>query len=1433
MLLSCTQWCMGQPYNLYLYPTLGGNATSRCEYVFGERFDNNYTFQLEDESLGPGSYVNNLAPLKLYLKKVGGVNGDILEFNLSNSSKIPAGVYWMVVKYDGVAVNGFAGYPSGSISEEEKQYYATLTVKPRPITFVASEKFHCYYNGSQSFTMDDFCEGDVTKEQFINNCSIGAVDGIISGLASFDNTTVIDFDNINFNFDVSSASSELKTINISESDWKVISNDESVDWSSNYELQPSVCQGYIHPKPITAKVIIDDKAFDGSADILASQFGEVTLKGVIDGDDVRGVVNTNQTYSYPNSAVGEYNVKLPGGSVVLSGSDSDNYECTSASGTSKILENNKLIICPNPMFYESKVYDRTTDVIITDFDVNIVSRFLVKDKDGNILSTNEFLDDDDLIILIEDAYYDEANVSDSRTITFKYSLQGDPDALKKYVLDNTIATFPGKITPVRPTVRWMYGNNDCANQQAQTISYGGKAVEGISAYLVFENNAQNVMFQNSYSDDPNDYKLNGNFIDRDQVLNPGDYTLSVSFKVVNEEDKGNIEAVTSSINVTVAKVPIELRRSGNTADQLEYGAMIAYELAYVAGNLLEGVANVKYTYYLCKDLNITEDELFSDDNKVEYGYQPKVGTYKFGCVAVDKNGFMLENRTYCTIDITKSSKFFPIIAPVIARDKDYDGNPSAKVEINAKFSDIELPTTAYYVDLDIDFEGSMASLTEGDFRKDAGRYSIFYKLDVPDEILNNYNLYVDSYQKDGQIFYETYDDDAYIYYKPGEIKCVKPGFIIDVPDEVVYGECTLGGDDENDAKIYTTYNGEIVSKHGQWLFLNNHEEYHKGYNGLNVGTYSLYAIFVSNEENFCLAYTDNFSLTVVPKTLTFDGDLHIADKYEDGTAIIERSNVTVPNVVGILPADNGKVQVEWDYSNTEYPSADVKYADEDETIVAAYENIPVGVSIKGLKAANYKLVTNKLLGSSKILPFVFEYNIPSEDVKTYRLVYGNSVLGVDLKVVNDLPEGQYVRYMVNGVYDHTFMMEPPNVNPEEYYNIDVQVVEGDREADALKDEVKILSRQKIKLYVDKFKLKISEPEVYHSKIYDGNTSVKWINGNNCRLLNVVDGDDVRFDGEPAISYDTPEIGRDKKITVTFSLKGDHLYRYLLPDDVVFNDGIIMPETVTLQSVKTVESGYCAGSDIVLNVKVSEGIPSYCNIVFGDDAKNVGFEDLNNVAFEYSGGDDVYTMSFACPSRATHGKFSAKLQLLDLNGDVSVDFPFDFTVYYGSDYIKSKFTDVVLVDNSEFQLVGYQWYKREVDATEERIITGETKQFYRDQPYLYGWYSAVVYTVDNEEIKICPAYFDKRTSISKSDVSSSVSVYPNPAANMETVTIRLNDFDEDSYDDAIILIYNSMGSVVTTLQNIDEFNTVNLPSGSYTGVVAAGGTKLSFKFIVRN
>ena len=1457
LLLACVGVSKGaDTYNVVYYLATGeklqGNSLTT---VFGDGFELSYRVTITNTRTK--NEVSGLDALPDITFVVKDKDGNVLSFD--DFRKIPVGEYALVVRYKGVDLEG------ANSSKGKFKAYRTLTVAKRPIFLALSYNFHCFSNGTTTFHLSDFCdenEDNITKEQFAASAVIVSDASLSSGLAVFDETTVIDWDNTLFTFlNSAKASPDPQFCNMV---WSVKSNNSDVDWSSNYDPQPRGGYGVIHPKcpyeiqwkkgdetvsdnvsmVYGASVGVDDFAAQKYYDLVPLMYDNGTLVDAV--ADISVSVNDG-IYFKPGYVDGS-KIDVRQGGYVFKATFSQYDGCESRIGV-KITPYK---VSPEPNINKSKVYDGTKDVVTNDKFNEIV----LADFDLHIPYT---------------ATYNTPDAGAGKTITVEFEeLSNDNYELTSQTIEYT----DGEIKPIQPVVRWFNNKVPCDEHTPQTINYNN-SVSIVSASLYFEDKALDMNYLKDYDLPVYKLELDGNVVDVNSKLDPTKtYTRSVTF---NSNNPQNLLPVSSSIKISVEKMPIELQLNGQNVQ--EFGAKVGGELSYITVNLSELPSEITYKYFISSNLDISDDDLLTDAYEIAAGEQPGVGKYKFGCIATDTKGYMSEGRKVELIEITKSSKWFPITPPEIIKSKSYDGNYYAKVEKPAKLEllgDKELETIAYFVDNNSDVQ----TVTESDFRSDVGNYYVYYKVVIPEDISNTYRLYINSEMKeDGTIHYYDYFSGDYIDAGPGDITCGRVAVEVEFPNEehqLVYGEGILGGSSEKDVKVYTMLNGEYFDIDVEWTFEDRTETRSKTYNSwpLDVGTYNniqAFYIVKDNNSNYCGNSSEKFSITVTPRLLTFDGDLHIDDKIYDGTDIIKSDAVHVPSVKtvlqedepygkGVLQEDENRVKVVYDAANTKYPSAEV----------GDYDGISVNVSLSGNKAHNYLLEKEVLTASSSIKPdavYAFKYNVdpinPNDDVKTFRIRYGQSVLGVDFKVdvvtVDNEREldmsDKYVRYVLimgGAEYDRTFLMQRPNDNDNEYYDIDVQVIKGDRDADALSGVYDIVCNQKIKLQVYKYKLEVSPPDVITKKFYDGNTSVKWVNGNNCVITNAVEGDDVRLDGEPEIAYDTPDVGNHKEISVHYKLIGNHLSRYILPDDIVLEGQIVQQggiDEVVIQSitpsVSPTEGGYCSGDEVVLNVKFKEGIVDNCNVIFGEQAKKVGFSDLYDVELQ-SLTDDLYQLAFRCPN-ATYGTYSAKLQLIDpIDGHTKDSEPFEIKVNYSSDYMKSKYGstvgydgDVLVVNNRDSLFVEYQWYKTPFDKSqvfeEKNILREENKQFLSQRPYLQGWYGAAMVTKSGDKVRVCPEWFGPALNekTSKSYVEKTVLVYPNPASSMEPITIRLNGFETDNYGGVNILIYNSMGSIVKKLTDVDELNTVVLPSGNYSGVVAVDGQTITFKFIVRN
>ena len=1488
LLLAYVGVSRGQRYYTTIW--LRGSAkvnTNSYSIVFGDDFTTKYDISLRDQQMNkdiPDAY----ACLEIYLQdNTGSIFGPM---SVVDFKKLYIGYYKVRIGYKGSIIHDFM--PDNQDGTNDGK---TLTVLPRPISIAnkMSAPFHCMYNGGKVFKFSDFDDGtgsSVNKNLFMSSFQL-------SGLADFDKTTQIDYENSTVEFPkAESSETESQNITIHWAFKSVPADGDNEDWTANYTcVLPATdveceCtnvdrQGYIHNKcPYTivwqkgdaavsenveltygAKVGADDYATKSYYELVPLMYDNGNLV-----DESLTIENSKDGFIFKPYTEGTIMSK---GEYVFKASSINNTACKSQIAVK--IEPLKIMPIPEGIVPE-KNYDGTDKLLSSD---------MIKAK-----PSKDFLGTDGEHIQIKvSAKYDSPESGD-RQVILDYELEGD-DVKDNYELLVVRQEMPGKINPIQPTIKWTYHNSDCADQTKQSINYGESINEVVAVLQLGEFDD----FLGQYTTTAV-YEVyhNGVKVDDITALQAGEtYQLDAEF---TSDSPTNLLPASSSIKINVEKLQIKLKLNGS--NEKVYGVKVGDELSYITENILESPqSEIQYEYFISDNLNITEEELFSME-PVAFGFVPSAGEYMFGCKAKDVNGYMLDGQKMDKIVIKKSNEWLKIDPPEIDNVKYYDRKWFAKVKTHASVQGVQLKTTAYFVKLgNVGEDATRLQLTEEDFCADAGEYHIFYQIEIPKEISDNYNnLYISTESEpDGQISHEEYLSGDFVYYKPGQIRCNTPEVEVVNPETVVYGDCTLGGEGDNDVKVYLKYAGsdDIVLEDGEWSFsfsdFIHHREYEAGTSDLSVGTYTLEADFVSYNTNICNAFSDEFQLVIEPRTLTFAGDLRIDDKTYDGTDIINSNGVVttfangvvdaskwseyfpdnqqikeLPSVDGVIAKDYGKdndgkdkVSVKWDFSQTKYSGSAVMYTDDTELEVAAYENIPVGVSLEGSRAFNYKLPQDVIYGSSRIMPenpveIVFKYNVdpinPNDDVKTYRLMYGESRMGKNFKLEDEcLQEGWYARYVLNSE-DCTFKMMSPKVNADEYYTFEVQIIKGDRQQDAANNTYKVLARQSVKIYVDKYKLQVSTPNIVTQKIYDGNTSVAWIDGNNCKITSdVVEGDDVALDGEPVIAYDTPEVGTGKTITAIYSLKGNDLYKYILPDNYTTTGSITKkpddpkdpedpqdpkdpedpptPGKITIADVTPVsggggtvspnEDGYCAGEQITLNIKIAEGAPTYCKLVFDEKSKTAGFKDVDNgdlVAL----GNGVYQTAFECPG-ATYGKYGGQVYLYDDEGNASTGYLFELQVNYSSKYLKAKFNDVVLVDNHEKPRlfsennpdITYQWYIREDGV--DKNIPGETKQFY-NVPTMNAWYGAYAKTSGDDWIKICPKYFGK--SVSKAYVvEPSVSVYPNPAISMEPVTIKINDFDSDSYKNVVIYLYNSTGSLVKTIENVEELNVVTLPFGN--------------------
>ncbi|MBO4372733.1 MAG: T9SS type A sorting domain-containing protein [Bacteroidales bacterium] len=531
------------------------------------------------------------------------------------------------------------------------------------------------------------------------------------------------------------------------------------------------------------------------------------------------------------------------------------------------------------------------------------------------------------------------------------------------------------------------------------------------------------------------------------------------------------------------------------------------------------------------------------------------------------------------------------------------------------------------------------------------------------------------------------------------------------------------------------------------------------------------------------------------KTVELEGDFLIYPRYFDNTTNIYEGEVVVPTIKNKTEGDDVKIAV--DYTQTVFPEATI-----------GEHIVKIIYTLDGKDAYKYTLAKTFQHEKGEIKAFELKVNQTPDSKGVYQLEYTQSEIGFDLRISNMSNENETAKYFVNGE-DITGKMLTAGAYTIKavMYQYDLQVAEAEW-----------------KVNVKKLKLKITDPQVQHTKVYDGTKSVELI-GKQCEITNSLESDNITIASQTQ-EYDTPEIGSGKKITVSFTLSGDITDKYIAPDNVVYTDGVISPGKIDVSDIKLIKADYCQGEEAKIILTISDGVPQTAFITFDDAAKQNGFTDLeiNDLTIE-SENEKSFTLTI--PETASGGSYNGEITLTDPLGTVSQKYSFSITVNYPNSFIVPKFNDVVLVNNYTEQFTEYQWYKN------GEKIDGATLQFYCDPNGINGIYSVEVTSTQGAKTKICGAELTAQEQAVTKSLAKKIEVYPNPATSSQPINIKLVNLSENDIENANMVIINSIGNKVMQLKNLSEEFDISLPKGSYTITIIFNQQKISTKVIVNN
>lgn len=348
--------------------------------------------------------------------------------------------------------------------------------------------------------------------------------------------------------------------------------------------------------------------------------------------------------------------------------------------------------------------------------------------------------------------------------------------------------------------------------------------------------------------------------------------------------------------------------------------------------------------------------------------------------------------------------------------------------------------------------------------------------------------------------------------------------------------------------------------------------------------------------------------------------------------------------------------------------------------------------------------------------------------------------------------------------------------------------------------------------IDKIQLTIGNPDVVATKIYDGTTSATIASLGSLSGVIAADASDITIFA--TASYNDANIGTGKTITVVYTVNGTAKANYIAPANYTINTGII-EDKIVLAPIDPLTAN-CDGTGLAIPFSVLQGKPVEYQIIFGSKAIAQGFKNIAYAALP-SGN----TLNIIIPNGAA-GTFEASLQMKSatIEGEL---YPFTFTVNLSSGFIKTKFNDVVLCDNSSNNFTSYQWYK------DGATISGATKQFYNDKGGLAGSYQVKVTTAANETLMSCPV-----TRNSTLSSQAEVKAFPNALAPDQEFKIQIINISEEDLRGAVITLFNAYGNTVYKKNISSSELSLSAPAthGSYIGhLVTKEGKNLSFRIQV--
>ncbi len=350
-------------------------------------------------------------------------------------------------------------------------------------------------------------------------------------------------------------------------------------------------------------------------------------------------------------------------------------------------------------------------------------------------------------------------------------------------------------------------------------------------------------------------------------------------------------------------------------------------------------------------------------------------------------------------------------------------------------------------------------------------------------------------------------------------------------------------------------------------------------------------------------------------------------------------------------------------------------------------------------------------------------------------------------------------------------------------------------------------------------LTITNTSVVTNKMFDNATTAIVENAGVLQGLETADASSV--DVSAIANYDDAAVGKDIVITTVFTISGSAASNYIKPSDLIITNAKISDKVSLSEALEVPVMGECQGEDLFIGYQILKGTPTDYQITYDAAALAAGFINTGYLPLPSSLNQDK--LYIPVPANMVEGVYTANLQFRNELNNESPVYHLEFTIKLSKNYIVKKFDDVILCDNSSNQFTEYQWYK------DGQPIPGATGQFYNELSGLDGVYSIQVGTKEGAILFSCEQEYH-----TPKNKNATISAYPNPARSSEPFTVKVTNLNDQDLRGAVMRIYNLQGSLVQTINEVRQVNSVKLPFGEYIGTVITSDQKrFTYKITIIN